>query len=143
MQAALAGGHTEIAYLLLEKGADVNAGGEQNATALQFASNAGHTEMVRILLEHGADVNATGGKYGTSLQAACGRRLDSNCVYPTGYADHFLACSMNIVRFLLEKGADVNAAGGGNGNALQMASQNGYTEIAQILREHEAHNLRR
>jgi ankyrin repeat protein len=38
-----------------------------------------------------------------------------------------------IVDILLEKGADVNAAGGENGSRLQAAATGGHTEIVGIL----------
>jgi ankyrin repeat protein len=40
-----------------------------------------------------------------------------------------------IVDILLDKGADVNAAGGECGSSLQAAAQGGHTEIAEMLRE--------
>ncbi|MHC4643268.1 MAG: ankyrin repeat domain-containing protein, partial [Planctomycetota bacterium] len=57
--AASVGGQTEIARLLIEKGADVNLredGG--GSTALLAAAFFGHTEIVEILIDKGADVNA-------------------------------------------------------------------------------------
>ncbi|KAJ6097022.1 ankyrin 2-3/unc44 [Penicillium sp. IBT 16267x] len=39
---------------------------------------------------------------------------------------------------LLERGADVNAQGGPNGNALQVACFGGYVKIAQMLLQHGA-----
>ncbi|MHC4528164.1 MAG: ankyrin repeat domain-containing protein, partial [Planctomycetota bacterium] len=57
--AASASGQTEIAKLLIEKGADVNlredVGG---STALLAAAFLGHTEIVEMLIDKGADVNA-------------------------------------------------------------------------------------
>jgi ankyrin repeat protein len=44
--------------ILLEKGADVNAKGSYDWTALMKASFNGHTEIVTMLLDNGADVNA-------------------------------------------------------------------------------------
>ncbi|KAL5356421.1 hypothetical protein BJX96DRAFT_171598 [Aspergillus floccosus] len=43
--------------------------------------------------------------------------------------------SIQIVRLLIEKGADVNARGGFYGNALQAASDAGHQEIVQLLVE--------
>ena len=37
------------------------------------------------------------------------------------------------MKLLLEKGADVNAQGGHYGNALEVASRGGHTEIVQLL----------
>ncbi|KAE9567466.1 hypothetical protein CGMCC3_g16399 [Colletotrichum fructicola] len=60
-------------------------------------------------------VNAQGGEYGNALQAA-------------SYRGH-----QEIVKLLLNQGADVNAQGGGYGNALQAASYRGHQEIIQLL----------
>jgi ankyrin repeat protein len=58
LEAASIGGHEAIAKLLIEKGADVNAQGEEYGNALQAASNGGHEAIAMLLIEKGADVNA-------------------------------------------------------------------------------------
>ncbi|RDW73430.1 hypothetical protein BP6252_07337 [Coleophoma cylindrospora] len=75
---AARGGHLEVAHLLLNAKADVNAAagaGDYGRTALQAAAEGGHLEVVQILLnaKADADVNAAAaaGDYGrTALQAA-------------------------------------------------------------------------
>ena len=52
------GGHKEVAKMLLEKGADVNAQGGRYGNALQIASSRGYEQVVKILLDKDADVNA-------------------------------------------------------------------------------------
>jgi ankyrin repeat protein len=63
-------GIRKLVYILLEKGADVNAQGGGYGNALQAAAAEGHEAIVTQLLEKGADVNAQGGEYGNALQAA-------------------------------------------------------------------------
>jgi ankyrin repeat protein len=109
-------GHTDVAKLLLEKGADVNATGtrqiqvdERDAdmlsvdkdswTPLYPASLWGRTEIVKLLLEKGADVNITG----------------AGCKFETGYD------------------ADVPIVDRNSLTALQLASKRGHTEIMRLL----------
>jgi len=54
---AVENGHMEVAALLLDAGADVNAGGEWYSP-LYSAILFGDRELVELLLEHGARVNA-------------------------------------------------------------------------------------
>jgi ankyrin repeat protein len=56
-----------VVWLLLEKGADINAQGGEYGNALQAASAEGHKTVVRLLLEKGADTNAQGGEYDSAL----------------------------------------------------------------------------
>ncbi|KAF9473016.1 hypothetical protein BDN70DRAFT_768866, partial [Pholiota conissans] len=60
------------------------------------------------------------GQYGTALQAA-------SC-----------AGEYRIVELLIQKGADVNIAGGEHGTALQTASYQGANSIVQLLIENGA-----
>jgi ankyrin repeat protein len=124
-------GQYEMAKMLLDKGADVNAqGGDfgnalgvdygnalggKYGNALYEASSLGHEQMVKMLLDEGADVNAQDEEYGNALQAAS----------EGGYEQ--------VVKMLLDKGADVNAQGGPYGNALQAASEGGHEKVVKML----------
>ncbi len=60
-------------------------------------------------------MNTQGGEHGNALHAAS------------------LRGHVEIVRLLLDKGADVNAQGGDLGNALYVASDGGHAEIVRLL----------
>jgi len=51
-------GHTDIARLLIEKGAEVNAKNASQQTPLHSAAWHGHADIARLLIENGAEVNA-------------------------------------------------------------------------------------
>ena len=123
MYVASAKCHDRIVQLLLEKGVDANAEGEDYGKALQEASAGGHYQLVKQLLENGADVNAQGGYYGNALQAAsAGCHGLPQAALSGGYTLQLRAASAKghnqIVQLLLNKGANVNAQGGSYGNAL-------------------------
>jgi uncharacterized protein len=58
LHSAAAAGRREVCEVLLDAGADVNAGQHGGYTALLDAAQAGNTELVDFLLERGADPTA-------------------------------------------------------------------------------------
>ena len=56
-------GHTAVAALLLDRGADVNAVGVFGGTALHWAAINGHLETVAFLVAHGADLTIRDAKF--------------------------------------------------------------------------------
>ncbi len=109
---AAAEGRANIVRMLIKAGADVNAITNLDGTALRWAVKSGDNETVRILLDAGANVNAPI----VLIQA----------VY-LGYTQ--------IVRWLLELGADVNDTDSEGETALMIVQEKGYNEFAQILKE--------
>lgn len=112
-------GHVETAKLLLEHGADVEAS-VRGQTILQAAARKGLAEVVICLVElGGAYVNSPGsGGFGrTALQYAT----------ENGHVD--------VVKYLLERGADVNGAPDhcGGETALQAAAISGHAGILLML----------
>jgi len=71
MVAALLG-QTEAAKLLIEKGANINAGNNEGSTALLIAAFFCHSETVKLLLDKGAEVNAKNIRSETPLDAVAG-----------------------------------------------------------------------
>ncbi|KAJ6492533.1 ankyrin repeat-containing domain protein [Mycena vitilis] len=128
LQVAFCKGHAEVVQFLLDRGADVNAAGEEALSALQCAGRHGHVDTVRILLNRGADVNAVGEECGSALQS----RERSALQYAawTGDAD--------MARFLLEHGANVDNKSSGSGSALQEAARYGHADIVCVLIDHSA-----
>jgi len=93
-------GNLEIVKLLVEHGADVNAGKDRGKrTPLLEAAAEGHADVVEYLIAKGADVNAGGNGITPLLAASSWGRLSS-----TSTGDR-----TKTVHILLEKGADINA----------------------------------
>ena len=65
-----AAGDLEMARLLLENEAPVNAQTDVGTTALMFAAAFGHVEVVRFLVENGADIHIQNGYGYTALSLA-------------------------------------------------------------------------
>ncbi|XP_044757341.1 ankyrin repeat and KH domain-containing protein 1 isoform X3 [Coccinella septempunctata] len=111
-----AGGHTEVVKFLLEHGANVEDHNENGHTPLMEAASAGHVGLAKLLLAHGAGINTHSNEFKESaLTLAC-------------YKGH-----LDMVRFLLEAGADQEHKTDEMHTALMEASMDGHVEVARLL----------
>jgi hypothetical protein len=120
LNAALAREELEIAWALLQKGADVNAVDRMGVGSLCRAAVAGHRAVMEFLLEHRADVNQTGRERDTPLHK----------VARDGTVD--------ICQLLLKHGADVASKAIDGWTALHVVSRHGHSGIVQALLAHGA-----
>lgn len=115
MLAAMSG-NAEMAALLLEHGAKINAMDEYGRTALMRAIIEGHNEVTVLLVRNKAYVNAR----------------DIHGWTPLMYAAREGQCG--IVSLLLENGADPDAKNALGRTALMQAVDNGHSKTADLLR---------
>jgi ankyrin repeat protein len=105
---AVRGGHIDAARALLEAGADVNETLPDGMSALVLALYNAHFELASFLLDSGADPNAAKQGWTALHQIAWSRRPNRGFnlpgAVPTGAVD-----SLDLVRKLIARGADVNA----------------------------------
>jgi hypothetical protein len=81
-------GHSEIARVLIEKGATVDAGDIHSCTPLMWAAKGGHVDVARELLDAEAKIDATDHRGWTPLHFAVDR----------GHAE--------VAQFLIDRGAN-------------------------------------
>ncbi|KAF3384050.1 putative ankyrin repeat protein L25 [Talaromyces pinophilus] len=136
LQIAAVAGHAEVVQVLLK----------EYGSALHAASLEGHVEIVEMLLKNGADINARNTSHESALHAASrggyieivelllkDRALDADQADTLYEASG--AGSLDVVQYLMKKGAGVNAQGGYYGNALQQASRAGSLSVVLYLVE--------
>ncbi|XP_071573914.1 ankyrin repeat and KH domain-containing protein 1 isoform X4 [Temnothorax nylanderi] len=111
-----AGGHEGVVCALLTAGANVEDHNENGHTPLMEAASAGHVQVAKILLDNGAGINTHSNEFKESaLTLAC-------------YKGH-----LEMVRYLLEAGADQEHKTDEMHTALMEASMDGHVEVARLL----------
>lgn len=98
-------GHEKIVALMLENGADVNRR-VWNRAPLNVAIERNNFDLVQVLVKNGADVNAM-----LCSRMRGGRQITECSESPNRHSplhDAAYYSSINIIRFLLENGADPN-----------------------------------
>ena len=123
--AASVPGQVDIMRWLLDHGADANVRGEERFTPLFEAVHTTNLEAVQVLLEHNADINAQNIEGKTPLYWVL-----SDCSSKERFVD--------MVRQLLELGADPNICNNDHTTPLHEASSLGLLEAARLLLSHGA-----
>jgi len=119
----------EVAAVLIDHGADLNAEGESGKTSLHFAAAINASEVAATLIDRGADVNARqwGQRTGrTPLHIAAG----------AGRTPLHIAAANNaseVAAVLIDRGANVNAKGRDGNTPLHIAAANNASEVAATL----------
>ncbi len=154
---AARGGDATTTRALLIAGLDANTALPGGETALMTAARSGHTDVVGVLLtgsseiesladlagntaaaEHSGYAAAENTGYGDTERRAVPRhRADVNA-REQRYGDTALmwaavAGHVDVVRLLIEAGADVRAVDDEGVTALHLARANGHTEVAAAL----------
>jgi ankyrin repeat protein len=108
--------HTEIAALLLERGMNPNHSNWYGFTLLHHMAATGDLAKATLLLDHGADIDRVDEEY---------------CSTPLGCAARW--GRLQMTKFLLERGADREAAGAPWASPLAWARKKGHPEIEALL----------
>lgn len=112
-------GHADIVKILLNHGSNVNAVGSEGYTVLDIAVHEGHANVAKLLLECGSAIEKSeDGGEPTLLYWAVS----------SGYED--------VVRVLLEHGADEGRHGEWGKKALVNAVRRNSTGVVKLLKDH-------
>ncbi|KAI1709836.1 ankyrin repeats (3 copies) domain-containing protein [Ditylenchus destructor] len=125
-----------IAEKLLEHKADPNLVLDKNLTPLGLAINRKNVRMVEILLKHNADPNLA--TWGPSFPATSGQSPLNEAVSEAilGGNQHHLD-TMDIIRILLNKGANINAVDDWGNSALGLVEKNKSVKQNGVLKDIE------
>lgn len=157
----------EIARILLQAGADLNALTDWGMTPLEWAANMGNRGVGAVLIERGLQPNlfsaaglglletvragfdSSGALLPGTMQLVLTDARASRHVHSNNAEDRPAALSFAsyiaarnghtaLTRFLLERGADIDYRGFFGGTGLHWAAHNGHTETVELLLERGA-----
>ena len=107
---AAANGQTSVVKVLLDRGANMDAPGDDRWTALHYAARLVHIDVVKVLLDRGATIDAVGG--------------DVTALHHAAREGH-----IKVVNVLLDRGANIDATNDNRWTALHHAAMKGHMHI--------------
>ena len=132
------GGRVRVGRILVDRGASATAKDSNGSTPLHLASCHRKLEFVRFILDHGADVAARDKEGLTPLHHAFGPRY---LVRAGKYDQRITSLSwerVEVIRFLVDRGADAAAQDNNGLTPLHLASSWGDVDLACLLVERGA-----
>ena len=134
-------GQRDIVGLLIDKGSDINASNKSNQTSLDIAVQQNHREIVELLLANGAEASSIFGaacigdlatvkaflEKGVDVNAR-GTRRGRTALHIAASEGH-----KEVIKLLLENGADVNIGAHYNLTAADLAMQRNHNEVVELL----------
>lgn len=162
------GGSVDVMNLLLDRGASVHVPGDNGKKALHYACECGYIDIARILLDNGARVNDVDDSKMTALHKICLYRENSAGSDEMSFFDSYLPqienvvndikkkCPgesigenqsgmipplkdcVNLVKLLLDRGADIECAMKHGYRPLHCACAMKHVNIIEILLERGA-----
>ncbi len=149
LMTAARNGSTAVVRILLAAKADVNAKAEGGMTALHQAAEAGNVEVIELLLAAGADISARNEWAGTPLHyavqnanvARCllkhGCRVDApgneDCLGMPALSLATVFGNSEVIKLLLEAGANINAQDQTGKTALMHSIQPKKADVLELL----------
>ena len=146
LQLAIQSGHTEPIRLLLEDGADIqNVDPFDMRYCVMEAARMGHLEIIHLLFENGANVGEVSEGWSPLLCAVKAGHTDvvkfilynnANLLTETfdlGETVLRLATSLELVCYLVERGADIHSRDDLGITPLHNAARNGHSDIVGYL----------
>jgi ankyrin repeat protein len=130
-------GRTEILQILIEWGADLSPENPHTAIALDGAATCGHAETVRALLNAGVDAAARvpAGPHAPTTRSGESATAEVCEIGSTPLHQAVRFRHTEVVRVLLEHGADVNAVDGDGRTPWQLASRaRKHAEMRELLK---------
>lgn len=130
---AIRQGKTEaVMVLLLKRRTNLNAFDKHGYAPLHWAALEGNIEIIAALLDFGAEMEVGTGKGSPAMQLAAWRFMLNTKRTEKGLPVAREA-TLEALRFLLKRGAKVDAVNEVGYSLLHVAAQNGEIEIMQIL----------
>lgn len=126
----------KIANLLLEKGANIEAKDYWSKTRLHNAADGKNLEMIAFLVAKGAEINAKNRDGDTPLHMAI--RSETLEFMYSDYEEYGIEIDekkLDVVKCLVEKGADIESKNNCNESPLDISLKNRYLEVTEFFKE--------
>lgn len=133
-------GHHNIAAILMKAGGDPNKGDNDGISPLMYTAFRGHLKIIENLLQYDANLNARTIGEGFNTKVGDLNPIAWNLLFAGSGAFLFAAAGnqLEVIRFLLQRGEDVNQRSIKGFTALHIAAKLGFQDICQELLDNKA-----